>query len=247
MAQFFKWWGGEEARGTPVIVKMESPTFSVVEIDGADAAFKPVEKTRLKNSQQVRWVLLLRAHRAAGCVARLAAALRRRLSGADVASEKLGKGKLMLRVLKFFLLASLLALAAEIAAHSNGWHHLPRTSEEIRGFFHSAYVSWLDLRGRCVAPFVHSLSLLCVVLFCIQSLDRLLLCFGCLYIHLKNIKPSINGDPFRGDPPLHSYPMVLVQIPMCNEREVRNPSSSSLRFMFVYRSVILIRRNICLC
>lgn len=224
----FKWWGAEEPKGKPVVVKMESPTFSVVEIGGADAAFKPVEKTRrLKSAKQARWVLLLRAHRAAGCLARLAAAVRRRLAGADVASEKLGKGKLMLRVIKLFLLASLLALVVEIAAHFNGWgyqnsYHIPRTSE-IRGLFHSIYVSWLGFRGKYIAPFVHSLSILCVVLFIIQSLDRLILCLGCLYIKLKNIKPSINGDPFLGDPPLHSYPMVLVQIPMCNEREVYRP------------------------
>ncbi|KAL0324005.1 UNVERIFIED_CONTAM: putative xyloglucan glycosyltransferase 5 [Sesamum calycinum] len=103
----FDWWARDAAKGTPVIVKMENPDFSIVEIDGPDAAFKPVEK----------------------------------------------------------------------------------------------------------------------------SLDRLILCLGCLYIKLKKIKPEVNGDPFQLDDPegAHcNYPMVLVQIPMCNEREVYELSISAV-------------------
>ncbi|KAL0330928.1 UNVERIFIED_CONTAM: putative xyloglucan glycosyltransferase 5 [Sesamum angustifolium] len=35
----FDWWARDAAKGTPVIVKMENPDFSIVEIDGPDAAF----------------------------------------------------------------------------------------------------------------------------------------------------------------------------------------------------------------
>lgn len=236
----FEWWARETAKGAPVIVKMENPSFSIVEIDGADAAFKPVEKSRLRNAKQVRWILLLKANRVVGCVAWLAAvlwkllgAMKKRLiqrRGVVAASEKLGKGKLMLKIIKLFLVASLATLAFELVAHFNGWHYLdspslyiiPRTSD-IHGLFHSIYVAWLELRSQYIAPFLHSLSLLCVALFVIQSLDRLILCLGCLYINLKKIKPTVDGDPFRADDPegaSHAYPMVLVQIPMCNEREV---------------------------
>lgn len=244
----FEWWARETSKGTPVIVKMENPSFSIVEIDGADAAFKPVEKRRLKNAKQVRWILLLKANRAVGCLAWLAAvswallgAMKNRLiqrRGVVAASEKLGKGKLMLKIIKLLLVASLATLAFEIVAHFKGWHYLdspslyiiPRTSD-IHGLFHSIYVAWLEFRSQYIAPFLHSLSILCVALFIIQSLDRLILCLGCLYINLKKIKPTVDGDPFRADDPegaIHAYPMVLVQIPMCNEREVYEMSISAV-------------------
>lgn len=41
-------------RGTPVVVKMENHDLSIVEINGPDAAFKPVEKGRLRNAKQVQ-------------------------------------------------------------------------------------------------------------------------------------------------------------------------------------------------
>lgn len=235
----FEWWAKDTAKGTPVIVKMENPNFSIVEIDGPDAAFKPVEKGRLKNAKQVRWVLLLKANRAVGCVARLGAvlwglllAIKKRLvqrDGVAVASEKLGKGKLMLRIIKLLLMVSLATLAFELLAYLKGWHYfdspnlyIPR-STDIQGLVHVIYVGWLDFRGRYIAPFVQSLSMFCVVLFIIQSLDRLTLCLGCLYIKLKKIKPTFKDDQFQlndSEQQLNSYPFVLVQIPMCNEREV---------------------------
>lgn len=69
----------------------------------------------------------------------------------------------------------------------------------------------------------------CVYLFLLQSADRLILVIGCAWIKLTGYKPIAKGtyeedaDPER---PGASYPMVLVQIPMCNEREV----SPELRF-----------------
>ena len=51
----------------------------------------------------------------------------------------------------------------------------------------------------------------------------MLQCLGRFWIKFKKIKPRIEGDPFKSDDLEGSgcnYPMVLVQIPMCNEREV---------------------------
>lgn len=225
-------------RGTPVVVKMESPNFSIVEIDGPDAAFKPVEKCRLRNAKQVKWILLLKANRAVGCVARFAGFLlallggiRRRLvlrQGVAVASEKMGRGNLMLGVIKILLLISLAILAVEILAYLNG------SDLSLYGI-HAAYVGWLEFRGRCIAPVVQYLSTFCVVLFIVQSVDRLILCMGCAYIRMKNIRPEINGgDPFSTDYPKrepYDYPMVLVQIPMCNEREVLSISYQTFQFL----------------
>ena len=42
-----------------MVVTMENPNFSSVEIDGLDFAFRPIDKSRGKNAKQVTWVLLL--------------------------------------------------------------------------------------------------------------------------------------------------------------------------------------------
>ncbi|KAG8375354.1 hypothetical protein BUALT_Bualt10G0091400 [Buddleja alternifolia] len=234
----FDWWGRDTPKGTPVIVKMESPDFSIVEINGPDAAFKPVDKSRLKNAKQVRWILLLKANRAVGFMAWLAAifwaflgAIKKRLilrQGVSNASEKLGNGKLMLRIIKVLIVVSLAVLAFEVVAYLS----FPHSSSDVQGMFHLVYVVWLEFRAGYVAPFVQSLSTFCVVLFVVQSLDRLVLCFGCLYIKLRRIKPTVNDHPFRSDDVEggagYSYPMVLVQIPMCNEREVYELSISAV-------------------
>ena len=58
-----------------MVVTIENPHFSVMEIDVLDSTFRPVEKSRGKNAKQVTWVLLLKANRAVSCVAWLAIVL----------------------------------------------------------------------------------------------------------------------------------------------------------------------------
>ncbi|KAK8597406.1 hypothetical protein V6N13_094818 [Hibiscus sabdariffa] len=236
---FSNWWANDTRKGTPVVVKMENPNYSVVEIEDPDAAFMPMEKTREKNAKQVTWVLLLKAHRVVGCVAwiatlfwRLLGTINKRLvfrQDVSMATEKLGKGKLLFAVIKGFLATSLTILAFEIVAYFKGWHyfqnpslHIPRTSD-IQGLLHLVYVTWLSIRADYIAPPIQALSKFCVALFLIQSADRMILSLGCFWIKYKKIKPRIEGDPFKSDDVEGSgyvYPMVLVQIPMCNEREV---------------------------
>uniref|UniRef100_A0A6M2E857 Glycosyltransferase 2-like domain-containing protein n=1 Tax=Populus davidiana TaxID=266767 RepID=A0A6M2E857_9ROSI len=244
---FSDWWGKDSKEGTPVVVKMENPNYSVVEISGPDSAFRPVEKSRGKNAKQVTWVLLLKAHRAVGCVAWLATVfwallgtIKKRLifrQGVAVATEKLGKGKLVLKIIRVFLVASLAILAFEVVAYLKGWRyfesanlHIPRTLD-LQGWLHVVYVAWLTFRADYIAPLIQALSQFCVVLFLIQSVDRLILCLGCFWIKYKKIKPRIEVDPFKSDDVEASgyeYPMVLVQIPMCNEREVYEQSISAV-------------------
>ena len=72
---FSNWWAKDTYKGNPVVVTMENPNFLVVEIDGLDSAFRPVEKSRVKNAKQVTWVLLLKANRVVNCVAWLVTVL----------------------------------------------------------------------------------------------------------------------------------------------------------------------------
>ncbi|CAL9084146.1 unnamed protein product [Musa textilis] len=246
------WWAKKIRNGTPVVVTMQNPNYSVVEIDGPGAAaFRSMDKDRGKNAKQFTWVLLLKAHRAVGCVAWLATtlwallrAVKKRLflrRGFSTESDMPGKGRSLLRFLRAFLLLSVVMLAFEMIAYRKGWHftkpnlHLPDNlhipeATEIRGWMHTAYLSWLAFRADYIAYPIQVVTNFCIVLFIVQSLDRIILCLGCFWIKLKKIKPSINGDPFKSDDIEGSgseYPMVLVQIPMCNEREVYEQSISA--------------------
>ena len=235
-----EWWENDARKGTPVVVTMENPNYSLVEIDSPEddaMGFQSMEKDRGKNAKQFTWVLLLKAHRAAGCVTWLATglwallgAIKKRVAlhpgAASLEIDRPSKGKLLFKFLRGFLLLSLVALAFEIVAYWNGWHfqksnlpnlHIPETAV-IRGWMHSAYLSWLAFRADYIAYPIKALSNFCVILFVIQSIDRMVLCLGCFWIKLKKIKPRIE-DPFKADVE-EGYPMVLIQIPMCNEREV---------------------------
>lgn len=94
------------------------------------------------------------------------------------------------------------------------------------------YAKWLDIRARYLAPPLQSLANVCIVLFLIQSVDRVILVLGCFWIKLRRIKPEpameypVVADAEAGS--VEDYPMVLVQIPMCNEREVYQQSIAAV-------------------
>jgi hypothetical protein len=124
--------------------------------------------------------------------------------------------------IKAFLVVSLLLLAVEVAAYFNGWDLAASALALPAIGLESLYASWLRFRATYVAPGIQFLTDACVVLFLIQSADRLIQCLGCFYIHIKRIKPKPRSLalPDAEDPDAGYYPMVLVQIPMCNEKEV---------------------------
>ncbi|MED6217783.1 putative xyloglucan glycosyltransferase 5 [Stylosanthes scabra] len=214
---FSNWWSKDThdkgTRTTPVVVKIENPTFSVVEINGADAAFRPVEKSRGKNAKQVTWVLLLKAHRAVSCVTWIATVMWT-LLGAIKKRIVHGKG-----------------VAMEGWQFRNPNLHILPSASDFKGLLHIAYVGWLRFRAEYIAPPIQALSKFCVVLFLIQSVDRMVLCMGCFWIRYRKVKPRFAGDPFKVDDvegSASNYPMVLIQIPMCNEREVYEQSISAV-------------------
>ncbi|XP_058069686.1 probable xyloglucan glycosyltransferase 9 [Magnolia sinica] len=256
MAPSFNWWGRESHQSTPLIIRMENPNYSMVELEGPnDEDFiSPTGKRssgktgRGKNAKQLTWVMLLKAHKAAGCLTSigsaafgLAAAVRRRFASGRMDSETANeveenptvKGRFY-SCIKLFLVLSVVMLAFEITAYLKGWHfagpqsQLPRIFSsplEIWGLFNSLYSSWVLLRVEYLAPILQFLSDACTILFLIQSADRLVLCLGCFWIRWKKIKPvpkqtvedlEAGGAEF--------FPMVLVQIPMCNEKEVYQQS-----------------------
>ncbi|KVH87622.1 probable xyloglucan glycosyltransferase 12 [Cynara cardunculus var. scolymus] len=262
----FDWWRKETHRGTPVVVKMENPNnWSMVELEAPseddflnDGVSSDV-KGRNKNAKQLTWVLLLKAHRAAGCITSiapatffLASAVRRRLSSGR--TDTLPTSTRFYSCIKVFLWLSILLLGFELAAYFKGWHfgapdlHLQylytlTNPFAFKGFFDSIYSRWVVIRVEYLAPPLQSLANACIYLFLIQSLDRLVLCLGCFWIRFKKIKPlakqtlpdleSGDGDGF--------FPMVLVQIPMCNEKEVYQQSIGAVCNLKWPKSKILIQ------
>jgi len=264
MAPKFEWWAkgnnNNTRKGTPVVVKMENPNnWSMVELESPshdDFLVRTHEKSRNKNARQLTWVLLLKAHRAAGCLTSLGSALfalgtavRRRIAAGrtdiEISSSGVGslqkqnhtkKSKLFYSCLKVFLWLSLILLGFEIAAYFKGWSFgtskLQLQFIFNKGFFDWVYTRWVLLRVEYLAPPLQFLANGCIVLFLVQSLDRLILCLGCFWIRFKKIKPVPKPDSISdlesGDNGAF-LPMVLVQIPMCNEKEVttKNPKAKT--------------------
>uniref|UniRef100_A0ACD5U9T2 Uncharacterized protein n=1 Tax=Avena sativa TaxID=4498 RepID=A0ACD5U9T2_AVESA len=255
--------GGDAYRGTPVVVKMENPNWSISEIDGGGddgEDFLPAaggRRRRGKNAKQITWVLLLKAHRAAGCLAWLASAAvalgcaaRRRVTagrtdsdateveceGEEEAAAHAVPRSRFYAFIKACLLMSVFLLAAEVAAYSNG-------RGALAVFFGSFYASWVRVRAAYLAPPLQFLADTCVVLFLVQSADRLVQSVGCFYILLKRIKlkPVSPALPDAEDPDAGYYPMVLVQIPMCNEKEVYQQSIAAVCNLDWPRSNILVQ------
>ncbi|KAG2534923.1 probable xyloglucan glycosyltransferase 9 [Panicum virgatum] len=245
--------GGDAYRGTPVVVKMENPNWSISEISSPEdddedilAAAGRRKGGRSKNAKQIRWVLLLKAHRAAGCLASLASAAvalggaaRRRVAAGRTDAEAgvvaaTGESPVVrsrfYAFIKAVLVVSLLLLAVEVAAYLNGWDLADSALALPVIGLESLYASWLRFRAAYVAPGIQFLTDACVVLFLIQSADRFIQCLGCFYIHLKRIKPKPKSPalPDAENPDAGYYPMVLVQIPMCNEKEVYQQSIAAV-------------------
>ncbi|XP_024403147.1 probable xyloglucan glycosyltransferase 5 [Physcomitrium patens] len=253
---FVDWWSKEKHRGTPVVVKMENPNYSLLEIESpTKSGFEDHQnKGKQGNAKQLTWVLLLKAHKAAGCVAWLAsgvmlllAAIKKRLIlGQGLAQPDKSKGKLF-KAIAAFLMFAILMLCVEVGAHALGWHfttpHWP-SSTGIRDIPHAVYVGWMYTRAHYVAPALQTLTNFCIWLFLIQSVDRIVLFFGCVYIKWKNIKPvpvnpSLESDDAEN--PDSGHPMVLIQIPMCNEREVYEQSIGAVCQLDWPKSRILIQ------
>nr|CAB3474369.1 unnamed protein product [Digitaria exilis] len=256
-----QWWG-REARGggggTSVVVKMESPDWAVPQSEAAAAGGKA---GRGKNARQITWVLLLKAHRAAGkltgaasAALSVAAAARRRVAAgrtdADAGAAPPGESPALRTrfygFLRVFLILSMLLLAVDVAAHLQGWHLAVDVPDllAVEGLFAAGYASWVRIRLEYLAPALQFLANACVVLFLIQSADRLILCLGCLWIKLRGIKPVPNAGG-KGSDDVEAgageFPMVLVQIPMCNEKEVYQQSIGAVCSLDWPRSNFLVQ------
>ncbi|KAJ3670089.1 hypothetical protein LUZ60_010413 [Juncus effusus] len=250
MAPLFGWWQRDTHQGTPVIVKMENPNWSISEIEAEEeeefmntnnrSSSLQQSRSRKKNAKQITWVLLLKAHKAAGCLTGLASALvslgsavKRRIRsgrtdsdpGSVQPDESPAVRTRFYTFIKAFLILSMILFLFEVANHFNLWR---LGLGEAQILLDQVHEGWVWFRTKYIAPGLQFLADACVLLFLIQSLDRLILCLGCFWIKIRRIKPvakTSEKDMEKGD---MDYPMVLVQIPMCNEREVYQQSIAAV-------------------
>ena len=209
-----------------VVVTIEKPNnLSFPEVNGSDSLLLP-DKQKAASPKQFTWVLLLKAHRVLTSLSWVAMtfksmflSIKKRIALSDVSEEEPKSRGRLYRFIKVFLAISILALVLEVIAHFKKWNLQMLRPWEVQGLVQWSYMAWLSFRVDYIAPFVIFLSKSCTVLFLIQSLDRLVLCIGCFWIKYKKLKPTIEGEVYDIED-CSSFPMVLVQIPMCNEREV---------------------------
>ncbi|KAH6793712.1 Cellulose-synthase-like C6 [Perilla frutescens var. hirtella] len=239
--EFQEWWNKQRAKDTADDQSLpfsaaEDFRFLTVDIQtpaSPAAAAAAAEKDRSRSARQLSWIYLLKLHQIAHSFAfltngfiTLVRTANRRIATAPAAHRSESK---FYKIIKFFLLLSVFLLLFELVAYFKGWHFSPPSLEsEVEDSVEYVYAKWLKIRADYLAPMLQSLTSVCVVLFMIQSADRFFLVLGCFYIKIRGLKPlaetDYSGDDEKESVNVESYPMVLVQIPMCNEREVYQQS-----------------------
>ncbi|KAL9271379.1 putative xyloglucan glycosyltransferase 6 [Drosera capensis] len=235
--EFQEWWNKQRDKSS---ISPDSDTdttgaaaFFAVEISDSSAAADKDRRPRVRSARQLSFLYLLRfnqifhifAHLVTGLVSVVRTANRRIVNSPSFRRSE----SRFYKLIKFFLFVVVVLLAFELVAYFKGWHFAPPSlhKAEVLGMVELVYASWLRLRADYLAPPLQSLANMCIVLFLVQSVDRAVLMLGCIWIKVRGIKPVAAmkyGVKDAGEDEesldVEEYPMVLVQIPMCNEREV---------------------------
>lgn len=237
--EFQEWWNRQRENHNDVFIdKSENPNWLTVEVR-SPTSDQSVEKERSRSARQISWVCLLKCQQIANSLAwitngslSLVRTVNRRIASSPQSHSDLTAPLVesrLYRVIKVFLFLVVLLLFFELTAYFKGWHFSPPSvsSAEVLGLVELVYANWLSIRADYLAPPLQALSNVCTVLFLIQSVDRIVLMLGCFWIKFWNVKP-VAAMEFSPDADAQEYPMVLVQIPMCNEREVYQQSIAAV-------------------
>ncbi|KAL1340886.1 hypothetical protein HN51_027390 [Arachis hypogaea] len=200
-----------------------------------------VEKDRARSARQLSWVVRLKFQQVGAFLAwisngavHLVRTANRRISSAGSRSDSSSR---LYRAIRAFLIVVILLLGFELLAYFKGWHFSPPVvgSAEVLGMVGVVYARWLEIRAEYLAPPLQGLANVCTFLFIVQSVDRIVLILGCFWIKFRRLKPVASieyasiGE--NREVNVEEYPMVLIQIPMCNEREVYQQSIGAVCIM----------------
>ncbi|XP_073151624.1 probable xyloglucan glycosyltransferase 6 [Henckelia pumila] len=233
--EFQEWWNKQRTDNEHTDDHLfQNSAFLTVDIQSPTSA---AAKDRSRSARQLSWIYLLKFHQIAHTVAFLSNGFisiirtaNRRITTASAVPRFESR---FYKIIKFFLLISVCLLFFELVAYFKGWHFSPPTLEsEVEDVLEYVYAKWLVIRANYLAPPLQSLVNVCIVLFLVQSVDRLVLVLGCFYIKLRGLKPvaemDYEHDDETGRGSVDNFPMVLLQIPMCNEREVYQQSIAAV-------------------
>lgn len=230
--EFQEWWSKQQRENHPDLFPPTDGHHLTVEI-GSPAGDRKVDKDRHRSARQTTFLCLLKLQQVSHSLSQLSAKslsllriANRRLTGrtpTDATSPRL------YRVIKSFLVIVVILLIFELGAYFKGWHFSPPRvrPNEVVDLLEHCYAKWIEIRAQYLAPLLQSLTNVCVVLFLVQSMDRVVLVLGCFWIKLRSLKPVAQME-FGGSEDVGIYPMVLVQIPMCNEKEVYQQSIAAV-------------------
>ncbi|XP_076888133.1 putative xyloglucan glycosyltransferase 6 [Bidens hawaiensis] len=229
--EFQQWWNKQrEIHNSDLLFNDQPPNFLAVEVHATN--HDPRERTR--SARQIKHVWLLKLIQIASSLAYVTNGLvsvvktaNRRIKSDTSTSLTYRVETRFYRVIKAFLVIVILLLVFELLAYFRGWHFSPPDVGRAADLVEYVYAHWLEIRVNYLAPPLQSLTNVCIVLFLVQSVDRLLLVLGCFWIKFRRIKP-VAAFEYSSSSDLEDYPMVLVQIPMCNEREVYQQSISAV-------------------
>ncbi|TYI19732.1 hypothetical protein ES332_A07G185200v1 [Gossypium tomentosum] len=239
--EFQEWWNKQREKNHDFFTNDSNNAnegFLTVEIRSLNPDLT-TGKDRSRSARQLSWICLLRFQQLANSLAwitnsflLLLRTANRRISAADSPSDS--SASRLYRIIKFFLFLVVLLLCVELVAYFKGWHFSPPSAASAEAAVELFYALWLEIRADYLAPPLQSLAKVCIVLFLIQSMDRVLLMLGCLWIKIRRIKPTASMEYPIGRVEIGNvddYPMVLVQIPMCNEKEVYQQSIAAVCIM----------------
>jgi hypothetical protein len=118
------------------------------------------------------------------------------------------------------------------------------------GAFEKALGVWRVIRHKVLLPTLQGIVMACMVMSVIVLVEKTFLGLVSGYVKLFRRKPGriYKCDPIGEDEELGSvaHPMVLVQIPMYNEKEVNGNYIIYFILLFFFQSLIYIYIYICI-
>ncbi|CAK9158035.1 unnamed protein product [Ilex paraguariensis] len=238
--EFQEWWNKQRENQGELL--SENPNSLLTVEIRSPTADRTADKDRTRSARQLSWIYLLKFQQIANSIAfltngfvSLLRTANRRITTSDSPSdlESRRPQSRLYRVIKVFLVIIVVLLVFELVAYFKGWHFSPPTVEsaaEVVDLVEYLYANWLEIRANYLAPPLQSLINVCIALFLIQSVDRVVLVLGCFWIKFRGLKPVafVEYSEDVENVNVEEYPMVLVQIPMCNEREVYQQSIAAV-------------------
>ncbi|KAF2292544.1 hypothetical protein GH714_025425 [Hevea brasiliensis] len=170
--EFQQWWKKQRQ-----FLDQSDDALLTVEIRSPSTPDTTVDKGHTRSARQLSWLWLLKFQQLASSLAWFTNALfyllrtaNRRIASSDSPSDS--SSSRLYRIIRVFLILVILLLCFELVAYFKGWHFSPPSVESAEAMVERVYATWLEIRANYLAPPLQSLTNVCIVLFLIQSVDR---------------------------------------------------------------------------